>query len=817
MNLQAITVIFIIIFLPIILVSNFYIQREMDTITIQNSYDTKLLDATTDAISAFELNTANEDLALIPDSLRSICEASTNVFVTTLATNLGISSASKNKVLPYIPAMVFTLYDGYYIYSPTQQPKVAVNKDGVYVKVGDTGVRWDHDDVYVYEPNADPTTFSVSYDPPAYGKMLYCTDQNYDPYKNNTIKCTTNPDAAYFITDYILKSFIPYSMQYKDTVTDKYDVTINYTLDNFISIKGTIKEGTEQIYYSKSGYLINPDDISSIELGLDGYTMADLDTTSTISKISLDTIDKIIDDLVHDNKVCKIEFNNGVIIDASEDSAETKNFQNTALVKDNVAALKYYIKAYMFSCWVRDNLGDLSEANIQDSTRNLQDDFDIKQSGIDLQKNAKIFWNYGNDVTDTVFKTAGSWNVEDTDSNFIEHKRNVIKNSIQYNLNLAMAVYNAGQGNEYYQMPVLSETEWDKLLSNVSLLAFMQGFPCGLKTYNNYALVTSTKNEIMTNKDDIYYVPIYDESVQGVLTNEQIKNNTGLDLDTIHKIDCTDSSWIDEVKTARYFQSFSAKEIKYDKVYNYQDGTFAYDHVANECYYCVVNPNYSNILKTAIDKVRKKESIDGDITTELNKLGITDDVQGFVQKLVKAQLIADGTIKNNTFKSISATTNYGINTYNAIQKNDDDGNDLFTGYHPSTITTLSDQIVDAKSINGKSFNGIMNDYVGNNKCYEIDITIQLYNPGAKEFSNPFIYFNLGNETCTTKITHTKLNEGDYLIKFTEPSQWKVGSDYKFQLTNPSSNYKWDSVTKTNYESVITGGNIKLKSITFKYK
>ena len=315
----------------------------------------------------------------------------------------------------------------------------------------------------------------------------------------------------------------------------------------------------------------------------------------------------------------------------------------------------------------------------------------------------------------------------------------------------------------------------------------------------------------------IYYVPIYDESVQGVLTNEQIKNNTGLDLDTIHKIDCTDSSWIDEVKTARYFQSFSAKEIKYDKVYNYQDGTFAYDHVANECYYCVVNPNYSNILKTAIDKVRKKESIDGDITTELNKLGITDDVQGFVQKLVKAQLIADGTIKNNTFKSISATTNYGINTYNAIQKNDDDGNDLFTGYHPSTITTLSDQIVDAKSINGKSFNGIMNDYVGNNKCYEIDITIQLYNPGAKEFSNPFIYFNLGNETCTTKITHTKLNEGDYLIKFTEPSQWKVGSDYKFQLTNPSSNYKWDSVTKTNYESVITGGNIKLKSITFKYK
>ena len=216
MNLQSVTVIFVIIFLPIILVSNFFIQKEMDTINIQNYYDTKLIDATTDAISAFELNTANEDLSLIPDSLRGIVEASTNVFTTTLATNLGISSASKNKILPYIPAIVFTLYDGYYIYSPTQQPKVLVNVDGVYVKVGDAGVSYNGTS-YVYNPSSADTLSSDDLKKNNligdFGKMLYSKTDKSDPNKDTNIECTADPNEAYFVTNYILKSFIPYSMQ----------------------------------------------------------------------------------------------------------------------------------------------------------------------------------------------------------------------------------------------------------------------------------------------------------------------------------------------------------------------------------------------------------------------------------------------------------------------------------------------------------------------------------------------------------------------------------------------------------------------------
>lgn len=97
---------------------------------MQLSYDEKLLDATYDAMTAFEINTANEDMSSVADSLRSIMEASSNIFYNTLATNMGYSNASINYVRPYIPAILYTLYDGYYIYAPTNMPVVCTDKYG---------------------------------------------------------------------------------------------------------------------------------------------------------------------------------------------------------------------------------------------------------------------------------------------------------------------------------------------------------------------------------------------------------------------------------------------------------------------------------------------------------------------------------------------------------------------------------------------------------------------------------------------------------------------------------------------------------------
>ena len=78
------------------------------------------MDATHDAVVAFELNTANNIYSGNADSVRRDILAAINTFSTTLATNLGMSSANTEAIMPYIPAILITLYDGYYIYSPSE-------------------------------------------------------------------------------------------------------------------------------------------------------------------------------------------------------------------------------------------------------------------------------------------------------------------------------------------------------------------------------------------------------------------------------------------------------------------------------------------------------------------------------------------------------------------------------------------------------------------------------------------------------------------------------------------------------------------------
>lgn len=50
MKIQYIAVVFVIIILPIAMVMSSYIGTQIDTITLQTKYDTKLTEATYDAI-----------------------------------------------------------------------------------------------------------------------------------------------------------------------------------------------------------------------------------------------------------------------------------------------------------------------------------------------------------------------------------------------------------------------------------------------------------------------------------------------------------------------------------------------------------------------------------------------------------------------------------------------------------------------------------------------------------------------------------------------------------------------------------------------
>lgn len=133
MKLQHLTIIFLIIAIPIILVASYYIQMQIDTINMQNLYNAQLIDSTREAIESFEINTVEWDstYSAIADTKRRDIQASVNTFINSLANNLNISGTSKSLITTYIPAITYTLYDGLYIYTPTNVPKIKEDENGV--------------------------------------------------------------------------------------------------------------------------------------------------------------------------------------------------------------------------------------------------------------------------------------------------------------------------------------------------------------------------------------------------------------------------------------------------------------------------------------------------------------------------------------------------------------------------------------------------------------------------------------------------------------------------------------------------------------
>lgn len=120
MKLQNLTVIFIIIILPVVLVLSAYIGYEVQTIKKQNMYNNGLVSATHDAIFAFELNTKNDIYYNNAESKRSNIKAAVKTFENSLSNTCNLGLYNNEAIEEYIPAIVFGLYDGFYMYAPTQ-------------------------------------------------------------------------------------------------------------------------------------------------------------------------------------------------------------------------------------------------------------------------------------------------------------------------------------------------------------------------------------------------------------------------------------------------------------------------------------------------------------------------------------------------------------------------------------------------------------------------------------------------------------------------------------------------------------------------
>lgn len=199
MKLQSLAVIFVIIILPISLILGVYVDNQIGTLRYQNSYDTKLNNATYDALKTFQLNTINNSTSDIADSKIRDIEASVNSFFNSIASNFNMDGYNRDILKEYVPALVYTMYDGYYIYSSYTNTL----EDEDYIS-----------NEKAKELDVEPSTYQ----------------------DGETISG--------------LKSYVYYSCRYK---RGDDDFVITYSLDNYITIKGIINGQA----VNDAGYLIN--------------------------------------------------------------------------------------------------------------------------------------------------------------------------------------------------------------------------------------------------------------------------------------------------------------------------------------------------------------------------------------------------------------------------------------------------------------------------------------------------------------------------------------------------------------------------------
>mgnify|MGYP001153789984 CR=1 FL=1 len=647
MKLQNMTVIFIIIMIPIILVVSYYIGLQINTITMQKDYTVKLQTAAKDSIQALEINTVewNSASSNLADSKRRDVLAAINTFTTSLANGMGIGGAGRGRIQTYIPAIVYTMYDGYYIYSASLMKDQDTDKDGLTQFEKDTS-----------------------------GK------------DTGNIKYNTEGTSSY---QYILKPYSPYSARYAN---ENVDVTVNYTLDNYIRVYGKVGTGDEDKSVAKEGYLVVYDSDEGVKNVTSGsisgikYRGAEIKPETLKENVYADGNVKeypyIYDQ--YDNKLYwngsnyfsvdksnkKVYLQNALpegdagfsitnrfrkisipMLNGSEWTVQ-KVFQilnpggdfkfyyeneSGAFVEftaedvlDNVkkdedySAINYCVESYVFTKWVTKNLGSITVGDMKSPTVG-------QYNNVDNAKNKNIFAINPSNNPDPENDGAYATSV------LAQHKKDIIINTIEKNLSQATEQAKKMNPNYEYRLPQLSYDEWEQALSNISIIAFMQGMPIGLKYYNNYAIATSTLNKEFVDPDELYFA--------------------GKDDQYYHQRQCEQATGSDYVG----YRSIDYVAKSYEKSNNGTTSTtYYYPHANNtnselECYYCLVNrstyknneiwngnlyrnwtDSYYNAL--ARERYMQLDDIEGKSITDISIAKNVDETTKYYGKTIKYEI-----------------------------------------------------------------------------------------------------------------------------------------------------------------------------------
>ena len=549
MKIQELSIIFIIIILPISIVLSAYTQFQIDTLNLQTLYDQKLTSATFDAIKAFQINTANSTTSDLSNSKIRDIEASVSTFKNSLMNTFELTGYTGDELNNYIPALVYTMYDGFYIYSAFRNTN------------------------YLYETvkNSDGSTkLDVN------GKPIYDTTKPID----------NNGEIIYG-----LQPYITYSCRYVKGTTD---LIITYCLDNYITIEGTINGGE---YFTDAGYLI--DGIYQHSDGQIFYNGVPIKVETELKEyvgsreypyVKINGTKYYYDDnntpnVFGDDEIFYLA--NGNITTQGEYTGYKAYQYYEKNIKNNTEGIQYYKNALEFT--------NKAKTVYRLDTLKYSDAVNSDGNKIWASDNRTIF-DFNNDTT------RPDKNIECDLSNFNQHRLAVIRKKIEDNLSLAIAnynIYSKATGIEF-QMPQLSEEEWDLVMNNISLISFVQGLYIGGKIYNGYTIVNNTESKEVVQEENIYILGT--DGSYHKIGDAYLTQNTGNAVNGIEQIIPPGRLNLDFKRKSIIASSGGAQRTyyyyplrNYDASYNSivtQDDVITYDDIYSYVYY-----NTNSVLK----------------------------------------------------------------------------------------------------------------------------------------------------------------------------------------------------------------------------
>lgn len=550
MKLQYLAVIFIVIILPISMVLSYHIQTQIDTINMQVKYDAKLNNATYDALKAFQINTVNNRYSTISNSKIRDLEASISTFYNSFIEN---ELLSKEELLVYIPSMLYTLYDGYYIYS---------RYDNVYSEKNQ-GIA-----------NLNTTEINDGLKPYIYYSCRY---------KRGT-------------KDFVVNFTLDNSITVYGDLGNGYETKSGY----LINPNAVEEHNSNQIqnWYINYGTELNKKVRITPEILTEHIAYLNEDGSLNDGKANENDFEylvydgkKVYYDKVNDQFFWYDNYRQTYINDAVTSNYARQRVWNGHL--HSTSGLEFLHNAKEFSQEIVQKLGGAGAIRQIDAV-----DTNGEPMHIGITEDGKQTGFVVNTGTDAIFDTTLAGNDPLlSSSTFNENRMAVIRNSITTNLAAAMANYNNYSGSNYeYALPILQEADWNKLTNEICMASFLQGIPIGHKYYNNYCVLTNNSNEEVVNKNNIYLVTTDKDNSGNIIRREyHLPGCTHLtESSSSNMLTLQNEPYANGYSSLSFLrQTLRISEGDYQYFYPQMRENSTNKNYLTACYYCIVNAGYT--------------------------------------------------------------------------------------------------------------------------------------------------------------------------------------------------------------------------------